>query len=121
MSTCTKPSTLSNWISPWIAVSTAIVVYRICRLAAGFIFLWMQGVRFLLPAVYFLQHGDYILVSGVSLIAAVLASRWVEHRLLVKSRRVGIVAAVVLTIVALLPVEVRFSLKPVMVDRKSVV
>lgn len=116
MSIDTKLSPPSNRLSLWIAVSAAIVVFRICRLAAGYIFWWMQGVSFLLPIVYFLQGWDYVLVSSVSLVAAVLASRWVEHKFLGKSRRVGIVAGVVLTILAILPFEVRFSYKPGMLS-----
>jgi hypothetical protein len=116
MSNCEKSSTPVNWISPWIAVSAAIVTFRICGLAFGFIFHGMPDVRFLLPVIYFLHGWDYILVPGVSLIAAVLVSRWAEHKLLGKGRCVGIVAGVLLTIIALLPFEVRFSIKPVMVS-----
>lgn len=74
----------------------------------------MRGVRFLFPVNYFLQRWDYALVTGTSLIAAVLVSRWVEHKFLGKSRPVAVAAGVALTIVALLPIELRLSVRPVM-------
>ena len=114
MNSATESSTALRWTGVVMAISTAIVVFRVCRLAAGFIFLWMRGIRLLVPVTYFLQRWDYILVTGISLIAAVLVSRWVERKLFGKRRAVAITASVALTILALLPIELRIDVKPVM-------
>jgi hypothetical protein len=114
MNPTTESSTLPGWVRALVAVSAAIVVFRICRLVAGFIFLWMRGVRLLFPIAYFLQDWDYILVTGVSLISAVLVSRWIERKFLEKSRRFTVVTGAALTIIAFLPIEVIITVKPVM-------
>jgi hypothetical protein len=111
-----QSSASPGWLRALIAVSAAIVVFRVCRIAAGFIFFWMGGVRSLFSVNYFLQRWDYILVTGASLVAAVLVSRWAEHKFLGKSRPVASAAGVVLTIIALLPIELRFNVRPVMVS-----
>ena len=100
-------------------MSAALVVFRICKVLAGYIFLWIAeigNIRFMLSDIYFLHRWDYILVPGISLVAAVLASRWVERKFLGKSRRAGVVTGLALTAIALFPVDVRFGSKPVMVS-----
>ncbi len=105
-----------SWIKLWIALSSALVVFRFGIIAAGFALWAMQGLP--LPITHFLYKWDYLLVPCVSLILAVLVSRWTERRLHEKSRRARIFTALILTIIALFPADVRyqFSIKPVMVS-----
>src|SRR5580700_9923116 len=105
MNTTTQSPIFPGWARTLVAVITAIVVFRICRLAADFIFFWTRNIGFLFPIDNFLQRWDYVLVTGFSLISAVLVSRWAERKFTDMRRPGAVVAAVTLTIVALLPIE----------------
>jgi hypothetical protein len=103
-------------------VFTAIAAFRVARLAMGALFYCIQMNSIGLPraivigVVNFLHSWNSVVVPGISLAIAVLASRWVENKLLTRSRRAALVASLVFTGLACFPVTVGFEIHPVMVS-----
>ncbi len=62
----------------------------------------------------FLHRWDSVLVPGISLAIAVLASRWVEIKFLTRSRRAGLVASLIFTGLACFPFNLVFRIQPIM-------
>jgi hypothetical protein len=109
--------TVPGWARAWLAASTAIFVFRICGLAMGLVFLWIRVNNFpLMTIVNFLHRWDYILAPGIALIFGVLASRWIESKFLMKSRRAWLLTSLAFTALASLPIEVQTHIRPVMVS-----
>ena len=120
MNTETQSCKLPGWLRAWLAVGTAIVVFRIARLAMAALFFCIQTNSMGIPLVIisriinFLHRWDSVLVPGISLAIAVLASRWVEIKFLTRSRGAGLVASLLFTGLAGFPLNVWFGIQPIM-------
>jgi len=122
MSTEMQSGELSRCLRAWLAVCTAIFVFRLARLAMAALFFCIETNGFGISLdsasgiIYFLHRWNSVLVPGISLTAAVLVSRWVEGQFLMRSRRTGLVACLVFTGFACFPFRVEFNSQPTMVS-----
>jgi len=105
-----------HWLNAWLAVSTAFVVFRIGKIAMAAFFFLIQYSSANLPTalIHFVHLWDHVLVFGVSMTSAILASRWIEKKFLAKSRQSVLGTSLVFTLLACCPFDLVFKSEPVM-------
>jgi hypothetical protein len=105
---------LPGWLRLWIAISSGVLAFRIVKVAWFFGFWWMSGVEWLIPVNRLFHRWDGFLVTGLAIVTAIVAARWVESKCLKRGRCFVIVSSILCTLLALAPFELQIQYVPAM-------
>jgi len=104
-----------GWLRVWLAIAVAIVFFRVGRMVMALIFFFIQFAipmnsgHAVIAGFDLLHRWDFALTLLAAITSAVVASRWVERKMLSRSFRAGLVASIVFTALGAFPFTLRFE------------